>query len=207
MAIEQMVVSASLHLTELLQLEALGVADHVRAIRVNLTGEDKVLTVRREEHTVGFCGEFGDLYRVRAIGIHDPDLRAIGTIRQERDPLRILGKTLEGKYRIESLAGLGGFSAVYRAQHVVWNEPVAIRQGDAMERALREELWSPNVHRVKAEVEHRTVPEVQGVGDLAEPMQDAADWLANYKHFWEQRFDQLAAHLEGTKDDVEDTKR
>lgn len=46
---------------------------------------------------------------------------------QDDDPLDIIGQTIGEKYRIDSLAGDGGFSAVYRAQHLVWNEPVAIK--------------------------------------------------------------------------------
>jgi formylglycine-generating enzyme required for sulfatase activity/serine/threonine protein kinase len=45
----------------------------------------------------------------------------------EPDPLRIVGQTIAEKYRIEKLVGEGGFAVVYRAQHVIWNKPVAIK--------------------------------------------------------------------------------
>jgi len=44
-----------------------------------------------------------------------------------RDPLSIVGSTIAGKYRIERLVGEGGFAVVYRAQHTIWNQPVAIK--------------------------------------------------------------------------------
>jgi formylglycine-generating enzyme required for sulfatase activity len=45
----------------------------------------------------------------------------------ERDPLRIVGQIVADKYRIEQLIGEGGFAVVYRAQHTIWNKPVAIK--------------------------------------------------------------------------------
>jgi formylglycine-generating enzyme required for sulfatase activity/serine/threonine protein kinase len=44
-----------------------------------------------------------------------------------RDPLDIVGITIAEKYRIERLVGEGGFAVVYRAQHAIWNQPVAIK--------------------------------------------------------------------------------
>ncbi|MET0793989.1 MAG: protein kinase, partial [Polyangiaceae bacterium] len=44
-----------------------------------------------------------------------------------RDPLNIVGITIAEKYRIERLVGEGGFAVVYRAQHTIWNQPVAIK--------------------------------------------------------------------------------
>jgi len=44
-----------------------------------------------------------------------------------RDPLNIVGSTVAEKYRIERLVGEGGFAVVYRAQHTIWNQPVAIK--------------------------------------------------------------------------------
>jgi len=44
-----------------------------------------------------------------------------------RDPLSIVGSIIAEKYRIERLVGEGGFAVVYRAQHTIWNQPVAIK--------------------------------------------------------------------------------
>ncbi len=41
--------------------------------------------------------------------------------------MRLLGQTLEGKYRVEDYIGQGGFGLVYRAQHTIWNQPVALK--------------------------------------------------------------------------------
>ncbi len=45
----------------------------------------------------------------------------------ERDPLNLVGATIAEKYRIERMVGEGGFAVVYRAQHAIWNKPVAIK--------------------------------------------------------------------------------
>ncbi|MDX2052339.1 MAG: bifunctional serine/threonine-protein kinase/formylglycine-generating enzyme family protein [Polyangiaceae bacterium] len=45
----------------------------------------------------------------------------------DRDPLNIVGTTIAEKYRVEKLVGEGGFAVVYRAQHTIWNKPVAIK--------------------------------------------------------------------------------
>jgi formylglycine-generating enzyme required for sulfatase activity/serine/threonine protein kinase len=46
---------------------------------------------------------------------------------QDADPLALIGSTVADKYAIERLAGDGGFSVVYRAQHLIWRQPVAIK--------------------------------------------------------------------------------
>jgi serine/threonine protein kinase len=42
------------------------------------------------------------------------------------DPLGLVGRTID-KYVIAELAGEGGFSCVYKAEHQIWKEPVAIK--------------------------------------------------------------------------------
>jgi formylglycine-generating enzyme required for sulfatase activity len=44
-----------------------------------------------------------------------------------RDPINIVGTIIAEKYRMERLVGEGGFAVVYRAQHTIWNQPVAIK--------------------------------------------------------------------------------
>ncbi len=44
-----------------------------------------------------------------------------------RDPLNLVGTTIADKYRVESVVGEGGFAIVYRAMHLVWKRPVAIK--------------------------------------------------------------------------------
>jgi formylglycine-generating enzyme required for sulfatase activity/serine/threonine protein kinase len=44
-----------------------------------------------------------------------------------RDTLGITGTVIADKYRIGPVIGEGGFSAVYRAEHMIWQQPVAIK--------------------------------------------------------------------------------
>ena len=48
------------------------------------------------------------------------------------DPLQLVGTTVAEKYAIESLVGEGGFAVVYKATHLVWKRPVAIKAFKAM---------------------------------------------------------------------------
>ncbi len=43
------------------------------------------------------------------------------------DPLSISGTVLADKYRIDKVVGEGGFAVVYRAEHLIWKQPVAIK--------------------------------------------------------------------------------
>jgi formylglycine-generating enzyme required for sulfatase activity/tRNA A-37 threonylcarbamoyl transferase component Bud32 len=49
------------------------------------------------------------------------------TNRLQQDPLGIIGTIIAEKYRIDALIGEGGFSVVYRAEHLIWQQPVAIK--------------------------------------------------------------------------------
>src|SRR5262245_18194148 len=43
------------------------------------------------------------------------------------DPLGIVGRTLDERYKVLEFVDEGGFSTVYKAQHIVWEQPVAIK--------------------------------------------------------------------------------
>ncbi|MEO7113910.1 MAG: bifunctional serine/threonine-protein kinase/formylglycine-generating enzyme family protein [Polyangiaceae bacterium] len=43
------------------------------------------------------------------------------------DPLELVGTTLAEKYEINDIAGMGGYGIVYRATHLIWKRPVAIK--------------------------------------------------------------------------------
>ncbi len=45
----------------------------------------------------------------------------------ENDPLNISGQLVAEKYRVERLVGEGGFAVVYRAEHTIWKQPVAVK--------------------------------------------------------------------------------
>lgn len=46
---------------------------------------------------------------------------------ESQDPFQLCGTTIEGKYRIASVIGDGGFGVVYRGVHQGFDEPVAIK--------------------------------------------------------------------------------
>jgi serine/threonine protein kinase len=43
------------------------------------------------------------------------------------DTFDLVGKTLDGKYAVEAVADQCGFSTIYRAQHLLWHQKVAIK--------------------------------------------------------------------------------
>jgi formylglycine-generating enzyme required for sulfatase activity/serine/threonine protein kinase len=43
------------------------------------------------------------------------------------DTLQLVGRTIADKYAVESIVGEGGFATVYRAMHVIWKRPVALK--------------------------------------------------------------------------------
>jgi serine/threonine protein kinase len=43
------------------------------------------------------------------------------------DPFGLVGKTLDGQFRIERVIGEGGFGVVYKAQHLSLGQPVAVK--------------------------------------------------------------------------------
>jgi eukaryotic-like serine/threonine-protein kinase len=46
---------------------------------------------------------------------------------QTYDPLKLVGQLIDDKYQVERWVGEGGFAAVYRAEHTIWKQPVAIK--------------------------------------------------------------------------------
>jgi formylglycine-generating enzyme required for sulfatase activity/serine/threonine protein kinase len=49
------------------------------------------------------------------------------TDRDDRDTLQLIGRTVAEKYAVESVVGEGGFATVYRAMHLIWKRPVALK--------------------------------------------------------------------------------
>jgi serine/threonine protein kinase len=61
----------------------------------------------------------------------------------DKDPLNISGQVVAEKYRIEHLAGEGGFAVVYVAEHTIWKQLVAVKFFSGLSQApaeYREEL-------------------------------------------------------------------
>ncbi len=45
----------------------------------------------------------------------------------EGDTLKLVGRTIAEKYAVEGLVGEGGFATVYKATHLIWKRPVALK--------------------------------------------------------------------------------
>ena len=45
----------------------------------------------------------------------------------EGDALKLVGRTVADKYAVESVVGEGGFAVVYKATHLIWKRPVALK--------------------------------------------------------------------------------
>ncbi len=43
------------------------------------------------------------------------------------DTLQLVGRTIADKYAVEAVVGEGGFATVYRATHLIWKRPVALK--------------------------------------------------------------------------------
>jgi formylglycine-generating enzyme required for sulfatase activity len=48
------------------------------------------------------------------------------------DRLELVGRTIAEKYLVESVVGEGGFATVYRATHLIWKRPVALKVFSAL---------------------------------------------------------------------------
>jgi formylglycine-generating enzyme required for sulfatase activity len=45
----------------------------------------------------------------------------------QADTLNLVGRTIADKYAVEALVGEGGFATVYKATHLIWKRPVALK--------------------------------------------------------------------------------
>ena len=55
------------------------------------------------------------------------------TAKQLRDTFELVGKTLDGQYRVERIVGEGGFGIVYKGRHISLEQPIAIKALKVME--------------------------------------------------------------------------
>lgn len=92
------------------------------------------------------------------------------------DPLGIVGTIVDQKYRVEAVIGEGGFSVVYRAEHIIWKQPVALKCFNALAGVpaqLRQELLNGFIQEGKlmTSLSTRTAAIVQArdVGQLLAP--------------------------------------
>jgi len=94
----------------------------------------------------------------------------------QTDPLGLVGSVVDQKYRVEALIGEGGFSVVYRAEHIIWKQLVALKCFNALANvpvALREELVQAFIQEGKlmTSLSSRTAAIVQArdVGSMVVP--------------------------------------
>ncbi|NUP08306.1 MAG: SUMF1/EgtB/PvdO family nonheme iron enzyme [Polyangiaceae bacterium] len=92
------------------------------------------------------------------------------------DPLGIVGTTIDGRYRVDAVIGEGGFSVVYKAEHLIWKQPVALKCFNALAGVpaqMRDELLKGFIQegRLMQELSTRTAAIVQArdVGTLTAP--------------------------------------
>jgi len=93
-----------------------------------------------------------------------------------KDPLGIVGITVADKYRVLEIAGEGGFSAVYKAEHLIWKQPVALKFFHILEdtdASLRESLLNDFIQegRLMSELSSKSAAIVQArdIGKLDTP--------------------------------------
>jgi formylglycine-generating enzyme required for sulfatase activity/serine/threonine protein kinase len=99
---------------------------------------------------------------------------------RDGDPLGIIGTVVAEKYQVLALAGEGGFSLVYQARHLIWQQLVAMKFFvilEEAEQALRERLLEDFIREGKlmSELSSRSAAIVQArdIGKL----QTATAWI------------------------------
>ena len=97
------------------------------------------------------------------------------------DPLNISGQLVAEKYRIEHLVGEGGFAVVYRAEHTIWKQPVAMKFFSGLSQAPaehREELLEQFIQEgaLLTELSSQTAGIVQA-RDIGEYTTPAGQWM------------------------------
>jgi formylglycine-generating enzyme required for sulfatase activity len=98
-----------------------------------------------------------------------------------RDPLRISGTIIADKYRIEHAVGEGGFSVVYKAEHTIWQQPVAIKCFQVLSNApedQRRELLDGFIQEGKlmAQLSSRSAAIVQA-RDVGNFITESGQWM------------------------------
>ena len=99
----------------------------------------------------------------------------------EKDPLNLSGQLVAEKYRIEHLVGEGGFAVVYRAEHTIWKQPVAVKFFSGLSQApaeYREELLQQFIQEgaLLTELSSQTAGIVQA-RDIGAYTTSAGQWM------------------------------
>ncbi len=99
----------------------------------------------------------------------------------QEDTLHLVGTTVQDKYGVEQVVGEGGFSVVYRATHLIWKQPVALKCFKVQALAsneLRQELLDAFIQegRLMTELSTRTSAIVQA-RDVGTITRDDGTWI------------------------------
>jgi eukaryotic-like serine/threonine-protein kinase len=102
----------------------------------------------------------------------------------ESDALGLIGTTIEGKYAIESVVGEGGFAIVYRATHLLWKRPVAVKVFKALGEVApheRKKLLEDFIQEgaLLADLSERStaICQARDVGMLSTPKRDQVPYM------------------------------
>ena len=101
-----------------------------------------------EDAEVRFCGHCG--YDVRAGTATDPSPTTVGSL----DPL--IGRVVDGRYRVQARIGQGGMGVVYRVEHIAMGKVAAMK------------MLHPSLSQ-EAEVVRRFRREAEAVSRLSHP--------------------------------------
>jgi eukaryotic-like serine/threonine-protein kinase len=104
-----------------------------------------------------------------------------GAALSEFDVNNLVGQTIDGKYKVESLLGMGGMGAVFRARHTFINNEVAIKvilpkmamSEDVVERFLREA-------RAAAMIDHPNAIKVTDFGKASGVLYLVMEFIQGY---------------------------
>ena len=99
------------------------------------------------------------------------------------DRFGLLGRTLDGRYRVESAVAEGGFAVVYRAQHCTLDRPVALKvlklpedlTAEGRRRAIEDFLREA---RLIAALEHPAIARVLDYGTSSVGSEADTPWMA-----------------------------
>ena len=97
------------------------------------------------------------------------------------DSLGLIGQVFAGKYRIEREVGSGSFAAVYRAEHLVWKIPVAVKcfkalseVEDASRKAMLESFINEGALLARLSSATSAIVQAYDVGEVTSPR---GQWL------------------------------
>lgn len=100
------------------------------------------------------------------------------------DPLDLVDTIVDNKYRIGALAGEGGFSVVYRAKHITWDQTVALKffrlpaeAGDSDRQAMTDAFLQEGKLMIELSTASTAVVQARDVGTCALPSGERVPYM------------------------------